>query len=755
MGAPWEKYSGPATTPKPWEKYGQPGTKAIGVTDGPTPAAKEEDWTDAKIPGTDISARSVGQTVANALPTGGAMVGATALGLAATPETLSAGTVPAAMVGSMAGGVVGNSLKKTLEDYFAKNNPSGYTAPLSKQIAGAFPASANPLESLNPKTAQGQQFRQVGRNTAEGAKTGAEAEFGGQVFNKLAPVVFPYLVSQFAGIPEQAVKTYMEQAPAVMKMALESKGPGDILPNVGRAADRIRKAMEEKIGTFRGEQNAAIAKVLGPATASGATHDLAPVMSALESGRLSVPPGTNPAQETALADAATQIGNFPRVKNKVQPEQSSFGLSDNGQRGVTGPRGVDLNGPQNTLRPQQPSPAELQSQLSFGLEPRDAPLMPAPGDQVEMPGGRPAVTQGMPIRPVDPLSLPRGNQAAVDQLERQLADHDAEARLMYAQRPSDYRTGQLDRLNTHREGILEELDKAKNDAGPQARYLSQRLGDAISREGQQMGFQGGGIVPRQTALTSAPMIRTEQGQMPLFEESSPWSTDATHVTPQTLYDVKARLQDISKGKGAYVAPGTMFDAKGEVARTARSAAAQARETLHGAYPGIAAADTNLSKLHDIDYDLPAALHSEGSPTGALAGAGAGNNVMNRNHLEDLDNLVNGPSKFPGLGMVRNPEPNAAPLSMGGGVLNDAQVLASMQHFGHPKLFSEFPSAKMAAMTIAGGPLSSPRIVRRMINMGMMTNPNYARALTPMTADAIGNILLQTKNPWATPAQEGQ
>lgn len=681
----------------------EPGVENVGVTDGATPAAEQADWTDASIPGTNISARTLGQATANSLPVMGSMAGAIGAGALATPETLGAGTIPAGFAGAAGGGVAGVSLKKALENYFNKQNPIGYKASALNQLKNFLP----------PTTVEGWKsgLADAGDTFVEGAKTGLESELGGQIFNKVAPVFLPYAASQFSGLPEETVRTYMNQAPQVMKMALESKLPGQAIPNVGRLADRLRRAMDEKLGIFREEQGSVINNALQGAEARGVTHDIGPNVSALESNRLSIPAGAYPEENAAVVDAASRLKALtPGPRAPTLPEKKSVSeylgnyktylQQKNAYKRALGLAGEDLA---------QPALPGLTSDLQHvSMSPRMVELQ---GQAPQTMAAAPAPTmQNQMFLP----DMPTGN---------------SEAARLFA-KPGDANFGDLggdaaNRLGTRASDAL---------AGPaQREFLNQNTAEQLSLFGKQGEIDGTGIVPRNYAEVVAPKIDMSHGQTNMLyppvrpvRPETPWAEHSTVVTPEKLYESKKLLQDLGKGK--YAPPGTVFNTSGKGAEAIKGQASALRAKLHDAHPEVAGADAKLEQLHILDENMQKALHMEGQPTGALVAAGSGKNIVARNQLEDLGNLT------------------------GNDFLGEAQRLAAVQHFGRPQVMPNYHTGEIAK-SILGGPMSSPWMIKKMIDMGLWTNPNYARAITPYGVSGAAN-LAERLNPWAS-SQEGK
>ena len=248
-----------------------PTVAAMGNDNGPT-AAADQDWTDAAIPDTKISARNVGQATANALPTAGAMLGGGAAAAMATPETLGMGTVPAGFAGAAAGGMTGNLLKKSLEKYFDKKNPSGYKAPAMDQLKSLFGMST--LQDVNDTA-----------NTAiEGVGHGIMTEAGGKIADTVLPVAIPWIASQTSGIPLNAMRTYMRDAPQVMSMMARAKRPGSLpTQDLERAADTVREETGNAIDSFKKEQSGVVDQALEGA--GNARHNVEVPIQALEKAK--------------------------------------------------------------------------------------------------------------------------------------------------------------------------------------------------------------------------------------------------------------------------------------------------------------------------------------------------------------------------------------------------------------------------------------------------------------------------------------
>ncbi len=160
MAKPWEEYakkSQPAAS-GPWDEYASPGTKAMGVTDGPTPAAKEKAWN-------EVSSEGLAEGAVNALPAIGAGLG----GAAGFFSPIPGGAIAGAGAGGLGGAALKDAINRYLrgketnrEQYYqdlGEGTVNGIMGEMGGQATAAIPgAVASKLKSL----AQSEAFSALG-----------------------------------------------------------------------------------------------------------------------------------------------------------------------------------------------------------------------------------------------------------------------------------------------------------------------------------------------------------------------------------------------------------------------------------------------------------------------------------------------------------------------------------------------------------------------------------------------------------------
>lgn len=208
------------------------------------------------------------------------------------------------------------------------------------------------------------------------------------------------------------------------------------------------------------------------------------------------------------------------------------------------------------------------------------------------------------------------------------------------------------------------------------------------------------------------------------------NNDTIHVSDAHV--VKRFLQD--KATQAYRNPGDIFGVGTEGAKAARAGAAVARDLVNEAEPTVAAANNQLSKLHDIEDTMNSNLIAEGKPEAALLSAGAGTNQRNADALKKLGDMT------------------------GTDMLGKAKDLAAMRTFGKPGLMPTDTNGKAvgrmglgaglgflmghAPGAVVGSAMTSPAMLKAAINGGLITK-DIAQGLmsTPAGQQLIGAGLL--------------
>jgi hypothetical protein len=292
--------------------------------------------------------------------------------------------------------------------------------------------------------------------------------------------------------------------------------------------------------------------------------------------------------------------------------------------------------------------------------------------------------------------------------------------------------------NTKRE-LNAQISKALSSAAPEAKVdvspVLQRLQAARAR--LNPNFKSGAIADLDE------MIASIQKEAPDGQ-----------ATLSSLYQIKQFLNEGSAS--AYNKGGQIFTRASEAARAARDAASEARDMLKPVAPEIAAADSQLARLHRIERDLNKNLLAAGKPDAALIAAGSGANARNAAKLKLLEEVSGVP------------------------VTQRARDLATAKAFSNPDMISSMkngrallPLAVSGAAGAAAGPLGylagaavSPLGLKLGINAANVAGkvaskfPNVAQAIrqNPITAQAgvqLAAKQIRDANPPEAPAQPTQ
>lgn len=176
---------------------------------------------------------------------------------------------------------------------------------------------------------------------------------------------------------------------------------------------------------------------------------------------------------------------------------------------------------------------------------------------------------------------------------------------------------------------------------------------------------------------------------------------------QGLHTIQRWLQD--KASSAYGQTAVGFQVGDQAAKAAKAAAGAGREILSEVSPEIAAANTKLARLHQIEDVMNKTILAEGKTASPLMAAGAGANPANAKVLRELGKET------------------------GTDILGEAQKLSAARTFGKPQLMPVDSTGKAVGRMglasglgfIAGGPtgaigaaaLTSPAALKVAINAG--------------------------------------
>lgn len=208
------------------------------------------------------------------------------------------------------------------------------------------------------------------------------------------------------------------------------------------------------------------------------------------------------------------------------------------------------------------------------------------------------------------------------------------------------------------------------------------------------------------------------------------------VSVVDAHDIKRFLQD--EASSAYRNPG-VFSLGTESAKAAKSGAAVARTMVDRAEPQVAASNSILSKLHDIEDNMNLNMIREGKPEASLLSAGTGGNQRNAKMLEELGALTDQD------------------------MVGDAQKLSAMRSFGSPKLLAQDMNGKaIARMAIpgalgnmAGGPLLGAAGALASSPMGVKVAVDSGRAMLNTASNESARPLIgMLANKIASPALSG-
>lgn len=245
LNSDWEDVTPPqvanASTPSPlgsdWEDVTPESDVAIGIRS--IAKSQLEESFPTRL------ARSAIQT----LPTAGALTGATVAGLAATPETLGLGTVPAAMTGAALGGAAGEQAKQILMNKFfpGENTPS----PISKE--GLVDTAVTGLEQGIGEGAG--QIIGVGLSKipkligetklAKGAIKKLEEVAGEKAFKSLGPNQKDVKIAVGKAVGDSAKKKIQDIGNTVLEYGVVGKLPTSYTSLAERAINQAEKVGEQ------------------------------------------------------------------------------------------------------------------------------------------------------------------------------------------------------------------------------------------------------------------------------------------------------------------------------------------------------------------------------------------------------------------------------------------------------------------------------------------------------------------------------
>jgi hypothetical protein len=148
------------------------------------------------------------------------------------------------------------------------------------------------------------------------------------------------------------------------------------------------------------------------------------------------------------------------------------------------------------------------------------------------------------------------------------------------------------------------------------------------------------------------------------------------ISIQDLNSVKQELQNIATP--SYMAGAAIFPKGDLAAKASKGAAAEAKRLIDAAAPEIKQANSQLSKLHNIEREMNKNLIKAGKPEAALLAAGSGSNKRSEGLLAAIDRITKG---------------NA---------LEQAQNLAAGRTFSNVPLLPVDTTGKAAARMLAAG-----------------------------------------------------
>lgn len=210
------------------------------------------------------------------------------------------------------------------------------------------------------------------------------------------------------------------------------------------------------------------------------------------------------------------------------------------------------------------------------------------------------------------------------------------------------------------------------------------------------------------------------------------------VSSVDLNRIKSMMQDIAYP--SYMKSGQVFDESGPMEQAAKKAGATSREMLNAAHPEVAAANDQLSKLHDLVDHMNKNIISEKAPDVGLLAAGTGSNERNVENLAALDkltgsNLLSDAKKIAAMRTFYKPSEVAGP---GGGPIRKVGLLSGLGTAAGAMVGGPVGAAIGGGLGAAGGALSSPAAVKAAINSGRFTKEALEKMLSiPMGRQLLG------------------
>ncbi len=205
---------------------------------------------------------------------------------------------------------------------------------------------------------------------------------------------------------------------------------------------------------------------------------------------------------------------------------------------------------------------------------------------------------------------------------------------------------------------------------------------------------------------------------------------------QGLHTIQKWLQD--KASSAYGQTAVGFQVGDQGAKAAKGAAGAAREILGEVSPEVAAANTKLARLHQIEDVMNKNMLTEGKTAGPLNAAGSGANPANAKILRQLGEET------------------------GTDILGEAQKLSAARTFGKPQLMPVDSTGKAAGRVglaaligfATGGPagaataaaMTSPAALKVAIDAGRALGTPTAMAL----AEAASKALIKSQSDISIP-----
>lgn len=226
--------------------------------------------------------------------------------------------------------------------------------------------------------------------------------------------------------------------------------------------------------------------------------------------------------------------------------------------------------------------------------------------------------------------------------------------------------------DTARQKINAKIQSTKGDLNNQiSQALEKRAGETIDSKP---------IVEKLEAVKGKINAKLNSGDIEevdgLIKKVGAVSDEKGNISLQDAHDLKEYLR--GQAKGTYSKNGQIFQLGDQTTRAAKAGAATTRSLLNDAAPEIAAANSKLSDLHDIEDVMGRNVLAEGKPASSFLGAASGESPANAKALRQIGDVT------------------------GADVVGDAKNVSAAKTFGSPSLTPLDRTGKAAARISATG-----------------------------------------------------